>query len=172
VTASEIWTVVLSSLALTVSVISLVWQFVRAKRDEPEVIVSGSAGFGIKGEAPEDTLWMFTLTVTNVGRSAVTIDELGWLIRPPGGSAVLLVGGTISADLPLRLEANDSRTWDYSVPARGTRFQDAKGWPQAKYVQRPSRRDRRRHGMGGHHRSAGHPQVLRIPPDWDPKLPR
>jgi hypothetical protein len=160
-TAVEIWTIGLSIGALAVALFSLGWQIVRSRGDAPLVSVAGIAAFSVNNGDYENPVWTMSVAVANAGRSAVTVNRVGWMLTVNGGP-VLVSGGNIGATTPLRLEAQDSRNWEYEVPVRGSLWDGIWGVPTVTIVKQPSWTERRR-GIGVHRRVVGPPQRLVIP---------
>ncbi len=159
--ATEIWTIVLSSFALVASVYSIGWQVVRARSDAPLVTMSGRVSYSVLNEDYDHPMWAFELRVSNAGRLPVTVERVGWSMFCSGGP-LHVSGGDISETTPLRLEANDSRSWEFDNRVRGTLCDGLFGQPTAMIVRQPTWREKRR-GLGVHHAVSGPIQQLFIP---------
>jgi hypothetical protein len=143
VSTAEYWTIAISVIALILSVTSFTWQVFTARRDAPRVIVRGELAWS-SGVNSVRRRWAFTITVINVGRTPITVDDVAWVVNSQHvhwryGSEAM------HAAMPVRLEGHDSRVWQFEeIPRQDWIGQE--GWPVVTVVDPGSFWRRRRAG--------------------------
>lgn len=134
-TPAEITTVILSSIAIVISIINFIWNVVRARRKRPEVTVTGDARFAVDGAKPADPYWSLSVNVANTGGRAASVLGASWLING-------IHYGT-GDEFPMRLEPHDSKQWNVQMPVGGTKLEGMTCRPAVRVVQRPTYFERR-----------------------------
>jgi hypothetical protein len=132
VTTAEAWTIAISLAALAVSVGTTAWQIIRARSEAPRVVVSGTLGWR-HGSSRESGRWGFTVVVTNVGRSPVTIDSAGWEVVDAHGVGWILSSDEARAAMPVRLDASDTKRWEFDELPQ-PEWEGECTWPRATVV--------------------------------------
>ena len=135
----------LSILAIVVSVGTLLWQVWRAKQDEPELSITGSANFGRIGssEYPDmRDVWFVVMELTNAGGAPATVNRIYWEIDTEGGP-MRWSKALHGEDYPFRIEARDSRRTEWEMDARGKLVDGLWARAAADVVLRPTRQERR-----------------------------
>jgi hypothetical protein len=110
-----------ASLALALSVVSLGWQVVRARRHRPIITVDGQCGVERRklDGLWEEPHWTLPVKVTNAGGRAVTVTKVGWELFNRDSRRTLVHSAKIGVDLPTRLEAHSQQSWEARMPVRG-----------------------------------------------------
>lgn len=162
-TAAEILTTIISSIALLAALFSVIWPVVRSRWEKPVVVVTG--GDGTWQAHPEAAQWMCRIDVVNVGERAVTVTGVGWYTLLEGdtkrGHVVQPDTGSKGPDLPYRLDAHDFASWTIYRALASSSPSDAKV-PWATVVQRRSRRQLRI-GVRAEEEVRGDGNKMRVP---------
>lgn len=124
-----------ASLALILSAVSLVWQILRSRRDQPAITVDGQWAVERRklDGLWEEPHWTFPVSVTNAGGRAVTVMKVGWEVCTQAGE-MLVRSAHMGLELPTRLEALSAETWEARMPVRGTNWEGLSARPVAYVV--------------------------------------
>ncbi|MFI2358157.1 hypothetical protein OG582_11925 [Streptomyces anulatus] len=101
--------VVISVIALVISLVSLGWQVITWLRSGPVIKVKGHAAIPVVNENPGEL--HLSVTAVNRGRAPATIT--GWGLRLPNGSSVVPRSAELPGvnPLPHRLESHAESSW-------------------------------------------------------------
>lgn len=153
---------VIAGAALALSAVSLAWQLMRVRWERPVVVVRG--GWVSQQNAGGPASWVLSVSVTNVGERAVTVDEPAWIIRRRFARPWTMFGSEDlqGPALPHRLEPFDVQRWTFAandLPLEP----GATGHPAVAIVRRRLRASR-----GGRHFAIGRavaPNKIAFPSD-------
>lgn len=123
-----------STLALLLGSGSLLWQVMRARREQPIISVDGQWAVAIEGHQNWDAgAWLMPVHVTNAGGRAVTVVDVYWELVGPAGPFTVK-SADMGPALPTRLEALSADSWAIRIPIQGTKWAGLTARPAADVV--------------------------------------
>lgn len=149
-TTADVWTIAMAGAALALSVVSLVWQVVRARYERPVLHVMAGATCTGTGDGSLSLAWEPWVSVTNVGEKPVTLTSLLFKIEAKSSELdgdmtwVWDAPPTAAKDspaVPMRLEGYDHAIWWFGPTTISALPDEVTGWAEVSFVTRRKRRD-------------------------------